>query len=211
MILEGYNIRLIRLTKDDIELVRHWRNSESIKKFMNYRDHITEAMQEKWFESVDTMYHNYFIIEYNNEKLGLINGSEIDWDNKVTGNGGIFLWNTSYPEAALSASLLLTDASFALGFKETYIKNLKTNVIAIEYNLALGYTQLPDDDEIFYKFVLTEDNYRSKTNKLKTALFTEQARTLKFYFNDMEHPVTQLFYDKVKSIKNDQISIITNE
>jgi UDP-4-amino-4,6-dideoxy-N-acetyl-beta-L-altrosamine N-acetyltransferase len=211
MILEGYNIRLIRLTKDDAELVRHWRNSESIQKYMNYRDHITKEMQEKWFVSVDTIYHNYFIIEYKNEKIGLINGSEIDWENGVTKNGGIFLWNLNYPEAALSASLLLTDASFILGFKETYIKNLKTNLKAIEYNLALGYKQLPDDDVVFFKFVLTENNYKSKTDKLKNALFSKEDQILKFHFNDLSHPVTKIFYEKVKSINSNQIIIVANE
>lgn len=211
MILEGYNIRLIRLTKDDIELVRYWRNSESIRKFMNYREIITKEMQEQWFTSVDNIYNNYMIIEYKNEKIGLINGAEINWEEKVTGNGGIFLWNLNYTEAALCASLLLTDASFILGFKETYIKNLKTNLKAIEYNLSLGYKQLPDDDDVFYKFVLTEDNYKMKTDKLKKALFTSEEQFLRFHFNDMSHPVTKFMYAKLKSIDSDQFVAITDD
>ena len=73
-----YGITLTRLREDDIELVRKWRNSPGIQQYMEYREFITEEMQKKWFESINNLQNFYFIIEYENKKIGLINTSNID-------------------------------------------------------------------------------------------------------------------------------------
>ncbi|MEA3479818.1 MAG: hypothetical protein U9R60_16680, partial [Bacteroidota bacterium] len=81
MIIQKGNIRFIRLREIDIELIRKWRNSPDITQFMEFRDFISEDMQEEWFESIDTIYNMYYIIEYKGEKVGLINGKNINWDD----------------------------------------------------------------------------------------------------------------------------------
>ena len=95
MIISKFNIRFIRLMKEDIELVRQWRNHSSIRKFMVYREHITADMQEKWFETINNNLNLYFIIEYKGKKIGLINGKDINWGEKKM-ETGIFIWNKYY-------------------------------------------------------------------------------------------------------------------
>jgi UDP-4-amino-4,6-dideoxy-N-acetyl-beta-L-altrosamine N-acetyltransferase len=177
MIISGYGIELIRLKEEDIELVRQHRNSEHIQQFMEYRKFITAEMQKKWFQSVNNIHNNYFIIQINGEKIGLINGAQIDWDKKETGSGGVFIWKTEYWEtkAPLAASLLLTDTSVLLGMKKTYAKILQDNKKAIAFNKALGY-ELMEGQEAFYNqhYVLTMTQYINKRDRLRKKIFSKQ-------------------------------------
>ena len=42
------DVNLIPLIKEDIELVRSWRNLEEVSKFMYTDDYISKENQEKW-------------------------------------------------------------------------------------------------------------------------------------------------------------------
>ena len=47
LVIEGYGVKLKRLTHDKIELLRQWRNDPKIQQYMIYREEITPEMQEK--------------------------------------------------------------------------------------------------------------------------------------------------------------------
>ncbi|HXS38194.1 MAG TPA: UDP-4-amino-4,6-dideoxy-N-acetyl-beta-L-altrosamine N-acetyltransferase [Flavipsychrobacter sp.] len=66
------DIDLKELTIADIELVRQWRNSEEVSKYMYTDAHIAEEEQQKWFEKVSAdKSQKYWVIEYEGRKLGL--------------------------------------------------------------------------------------------------------------------------------------------
>lgn len=69
-----------KLNKEDIELVRQWRNSPEIASYMYTEEHITKEQQEKWFEKLNHDTAAHWIIEYNSKKMGLVSLSDI---NKV--------------------------------------------------------------------------------------------------------------------------------
>jgi RimJ/RimL family protein N-acetyltransferase len=203
MIVKGYGLELLRLKHEDIELVRNWRNSEQVSRYMEYREYIAPEMQEKWFLSIDTIHHNYFIIIINGIKIGLINGSQIDWEKNETGNGGIFIWDLDYIKTLipLRASLLLTDLSFLLGFERTYIKVLRDNPQAIAYNLNLGYQLLPGQENNYnQRYVLTKDNYFSKTKNLKHALLKSTSTEITVIIDDPEHPASKKLAEKYNQL-----------
>jgi UDP-4-amino-4,6-dideoxy-N-acetyl-beta-L-altrosamine N-acetyltransferase len=206
MIVKGYGLELVRLKHEDIELVRNWRNSEHINRYMEYREHITAEMQEKWFISIDNIHNNYFIIIVNGTKIGVINGSQIDWGKMETGNGGIFIWDADYNKtlAPLRASLLLTDLSFILGLKKTYIKVLRDNPYAIIYNLNLGYQLLPDQEENYnQRYVLTKDSYFNKTKNLKHALLKSSSNEIIVIIDDPEHPSSKILTEKYNQLSEE--------
>lgn len=73
------DIKLIKLEKEDLELVRNWRNSEDVSKYMYNESYITEEEHQNWFEKIkDSSNSIYWIIEYNNKKLGLASITGID-------------------------------------------------------------------------------------------------------------------------------------
>ncbi len=193
MIVKGYGIELERLQKGDLELVRNWRNADHVKRYMEFRETITPEMQEKWFSSIDTIYHNYFIILVNKEKIGLIYGSNIDWEKNETGNGGIFIWDINYQKTTipLRASLLLTDLSFLLGFERTFAKVLKDNVQAISYNLNLGYELMPGQENNYnQQYLLQKENYFTKTEKLRRTLKKGSPEPVSVMITDRTHPAS---------------------
>ena len=75
LILEQFDVRLIRLSEEDLELIRSWRNAAHVVNQMIYREYITPEMQQTWFQTINNKYNYYFVIEFEgkNTNLGIIN------------------------------------------------------------------------------------------------------------------------------------------
>lgn len=203
MIISAYGILLQRLQEADIELVRQKRNSPEIQRFMEYREEITPEMQLKWFRSVNNEFNNYFLIISGNQKVGMVYGAGIDWDKKETANGGIFIWDETIrgTQIPLAASLLLTDLSFLLGFERTYIKVLKTNSAAIAYDLNLGYTLLPGQENVLnQKYVLTEKNYLLKSAKFRNPFIQQYGDQILVKSEDAEDAMTKKIISAIPNL-----------
>ncbi len=172
LILEQYGIRLSRLTAEDIELVRHWRNQADIANNMEYRLHITAEQQLKWFASVNNKNNYYFIIEFEGKKIGLINAKNY-LPEEGFGEGGIFIWDKDYINsfAAVFATLCLLNFSFfALKLKRSRARILRTNDRAIHYNKLIGYRILPgQEDAVNQLYELTVEDYKLNATKLNNA------------------------------------------
>jgi RimJ/RimL family protein N-acetyltransferase len=181
LILQQFDIQLIRLEKEDIELVRNWRNAAHVSNQMIYRAYITEEMQVKWFESINNPYNYYFIIVFEGKKVGLINAKNYDLENGF-GEGGIFIGETDYELsfAAVFASLTLLNFVFYMlpNIHISRIRILKENLRAIHYNKLLGYEIIGESKEgMDYMLELTRERYLEKGMKMNKAatLFSEGA------------------------------------
>ncbi|GIV29855.1 MAG: hypothetical protein KatS3mg028_0921 [Bacteroidia bacterium] len=170
MIVKQYGLTYIRVREEDIELIRYWRNRDFIRHTMQFQEYITPSMQKQWFEKINNKYNYYFLMEYENKKIGLINCKDTD-ANRVA-EGGIFLWEKEYwntPIPAL-ASLTMLEAIFE-EFESgdtSIITVLKTNTHALKFNQYLGYSIFYENERI-YKLKLTKEDYYAKTYKLKKA------------------------------------------
>ena len=90
LVLEQYEVKLTRLTLADIELVRKWRNSSFVNSKMLLSKKITKEEQLNWFQKIDNAFNYYFIIEFEQEKVGLISAKNFNPDFGF-GEGGIFI------------------------------------------------------------------------------------------------------------------------
>jgi len=88
MKIEVNGLVIERLKEKDIELVREWRNSDKIRKNMLYQEIITPEQQLKWFHSINNFNNFYFIVEYKNRKVGLVNIKDINWEDRSGGGLG---------------------------------------------------------------------------------------------------------------------------
>lgn len=115
MIIETNGISIERLREKDIELVRTWRNSQFVKQYMNFRETITPEMQSNWFKNINNFNNFYFIIHYKNEKVGLGNIKNVDWEKKQ-GEAGIFITKQKLIGSILPivGSLTLSDIVFKI-------------------------------------------------------------------------------------------------
>lgn len=170
MQITRFGITLSRLTFDDIELVRNHRNSPQISKFMENRAYISPEQQINWFNGINNDNNLYYLILHNNNKIGLINTANINW-NENTGFGGVFVWNTQYWDTptTVMALLALMDTNFMLfSLNQTFIKVLQNNKRANQYNKAIGYELLPNQqNNQFQHFGLTAERYFKKTLTLR--------------------------------------------
>lgn len=184
IIFEGYGIQLKRLEITDIELIRYWRNSQHIRRFMEFREEISPEMQKQWFQKINQTLDYYFLITVNGKYIGLINGSDTDWENGITGNGGIFVWEEEYWSTSIpfAAAILLTEFSFNLGISVSRAKILRNNFRSIQFNLALGYKKLPGQDEVEnQKYELNSHDFFEATRDARRILSKEYGTQLTFY------------------------------
>jgi UDP-4-amino-4,6-dideoxy-N-acetyl-beta-L-altrosamine N-acetyltransferase len=152
MRISKYGISLIRLIEADLELVRKWRNDDEIRKFMNFRDYITKEMHLKWFESINTSNNFYYVIQYEGEKIGLVNDKNIDWNEKIA-EGGLFIWDKRYINSTIpmKISLLMLELAYTLlGWNKTIVKVRKDNPRALKYNESLGYIVVEHNENSDY-------------------------------------------------------------
>lgn len=76
------DIELVPLAEEDIELVREWRNSPEVSQYMYTEDTITREQQENWFRKIQQEETSkYWMIKYDNKKLGVANLADIDRRN----------------------------------------------------------------------------------------------------------------------------------
>ena len=187
IVLEQYGVKLKRLQLNDIELVRYWRNQSDIANYMEYRTYITPQSQINWFKKINNPYNYYFIIEYENKKVGLINSKDYN-PNKGFAEGGIFIWDKNYIDSfvAIYSTLCLLNFVFFELKADTVsmIRILSTNQKAINYNKMIGYKLLPNqDNELNQLYELQIEDYISHGSKFNkaAALLNINAQELNYY------------------------------
>lgn len=185
--LEQYGVKLVRLQEKDIELVRYWRNQSDIANFMEYRQYITPLGQVKWFKSINNKLNYYFIIEYENKKVGMINSKNYDPELGFS-EGGIFIWDRHYLNSYVAIYSTLCFLNFIFHHlkisKTSLARILRNNPRAIQYNKQIGYKLLPGQDDVENQlYELSEADYLvhgAKLNKA-AALLNPGKETLKYY------------------------------
>jgi UDP-4-amino-4,6-dideoxy-N-acetyl-beta-L-altrosamine N-acetyltransferase len=172
MKLRKYGLTLSRLTQDEIEFVRLKRNSEEVRRYMEFRDEITPEMQQQWFNRINNFDNFYYIIEYNDRKIGLINDKNMDWQAR-TSESGLFFWdqeyiNTFYP---VLASLVLLDVGFYyLDWHKSFIHVMQDNPKAMDYVHQIGYKRCDGQDGVQNQlYFLTKENFEKKGSKMRQA------------------------------------------
>jgi UDP-4-amino-4,6-dideoxy-N-acetyl-beta-L-altrosamine N-acetyltransferase len=170
MIIESYNIRLEQINRNDIELIREWRNLDHVRRFMEYKQYITREMQEKWFESVSDNNDLYFLIYYQNNKEGVINAKNIDREGKAF-EVGLFM---GYEKDHISiipilATLCFFDAFFIdLGFELITTKIHRDNIKAKHFDISLGFCLFEGEEaKEFQRYFLKKETYMEKAIKIR--------------------------------------------
>jgi len=165
-----YGITLERLKKEDIELVRQWRNSDPVRMNMNYQEIISPEKQLEWFHSINNENFHYVIIEYRGEKIGLLNDKNIDW-KALSSETGIFIgrpefFHTFVPYLVSVAGIEIL--FYFLGWKKQYAHVLRSNTNAINYNLKLGYRLCEGQEGIDHqRYEITRESFDQTAGKIR--------------------------------------------
>ncbi|MES2762993.1 MAG: GNAT family N-acetyltransferase [Bacteroidota bacterium] len=170
MIVEQYGLKYSRVTENDLELLRYWRNQSYIRDTMQFKEYITPQMQKAWFAKINNKHNYYFIIEHDHKKVGLINCKDAAPDTKLA-EGGIFIWEKNYWGTSVPAfaSLTMLQAVFEIfksgdGSIATVACN---NKVALDFNEMLGYEITgKTSDGNYYKLHLTKEKYQLHCKRL---------------------------------------------
>jgi len=173
MIIDKYGIRLVRLTENDIELVRNWRNDPKIVQYMAFRDYITPEMQKKWFDSVNNENNYFFLIEHEGANVGMTDIKKIDYSAR-SAELGIFIYDDRYLNSILPYQVILTTLEFAfqdLGLTAIYSHILKTNLRAIRFNISLGFEIQSNQEHLEHQlYMLTKEAFEEKSKKIRDTI-----------------------------------------
>lgn len=176
MIIERYGVKLIRVKEEHLELIRYWRNSEKIKKVMEYRDHITKAMQLKWFHTLNPFTDFYFVIEHKEDLVGLIHASKINWQEK-NAQSGLFIWDDNFlgsPVPLMASINLLEVFMNCLKLNNIEAKVKHDNINALTYNKFLGFKEKQNSlsHSDFLKISVSTSDYLIAEKQIKSYLDT---------------------------------------
>jgi len=173
MEITKYGVTLRCLTEDKIEMVRNWRNDPKIVQHMEYKDYITPEMQKTWFDKIDNKNNLFFIIEFQNKEIGVINIKDIDYE-AGEGEAGIYIYDDESLKTDVSfrAIICLYDYFFeTIRMTKILAHIMSSNLVSIYFNKLIGYKKEPNQDNINNRlYTLTYENYQKYRLKIIKSL-----------------------------------------
>ena len=162
-------------------------------------------MQQEWFKSVNNINNLYTVIEYQCEKIGVINIKNIDWETRVA-EGGIFLPDPKYHQTFVPAviSYVTTEIIFIM-FEWTigYAHVMKENKSVQAFVKMLGYELLSGQEDVDNQlYQITLESFEKRAPKIKKAIAVLTGNEEKGVFSiaaeEFEDPMAQEWEEKVK-------------
>ena len=142
----------VNLNKNDKALALSMRNHPEIKKWMHNQDSILDATHFEFIESLEIQTdRRYFLVKQNNNIIGSINFSEINFENSV--DFGIYtnpFWQIK------GAGRLLESAASQYAFNELGVKKIKLEVY-LDNERAINFYKKCDFNPIDIK----EENHQN--------------------------------------------------
>jgi UDP-4-amino-4,6-dideoxy-N-acetyl-beta-L-altrosamine N-acetyltransferase len=162
--LQENNISLITITKEDLQILRTWRNKEHIREMFLNNKEINEFQQTEWFTKYLTKKNDYmFIIIYENIQVGTLALYNIT-DNKTAEFGRFMIGEEIAKGKGIAKEAMKIICNW--GFKEFNLKNITLEVFinnnrAIKIYKQLGF-QIKDiiqkNNKSLYEMVLYATN-----------------------------------------------------
>lgn len=154
-------VRLKKISVEDIELVRLWRNLDRIRNTMVYKDIITPEQQLRWFNNLSQDSDFYFLIIFNDDPIGLVNLKNV---NKSSAEAGVFIGEESFDGMgyAFVAVFLINYFAFNILHLEKLVATiLDENKSAIRFNKSLGYI-LEKSENGIGNYSLLKESFNAK-------------------------------------------------
>ncbi len=166
-----FDVKLTPLSLNDIETVRNWRNSEHVRSKMIVNNEITPSEQKEWFNNLSSERDFYFIASFKDEKIGLFNIKNIDW-NKREGEPGGFIGELKYINTYVPAMCFI--ALFNFAFYDLKLNLLKgqiliSNLPSLDLTQKLG-VKLEKESAGIYSTLHSEPEYRLAVKRYVSAL-----------------------------------------
>lgn len=98
-------LELVKLRKYDLEVISNWRMNPEVTKYMYTNPILTMERQLEWFKSIhDNDRVKYWVIRFDGIKIGIVNLSEIDYQNRRC-SWAYYIGDTSYRGKGIASAL----------------------------------------------------------------------------------------------------------
>ncbi len=169
--LESYGVLLEQVRDQDLELIRMWRNSPEIARYMLSQGKITPEMQKEWFLRINNNQNYYFMVNYDDKHVGVANIANINYETKI-GEPAIYIAYSELQNADVSyrAVLCLNDFAFdIIRLSRLEIIILKENRRAQRFNESIGY-ELFEKNDRYRHYFLDRPRYLAAALRIKKLL-----------------------------------------
>jgi RimJ/RimL family protein N-acetyltransferase len=166
-----YGIALERLQTKHLELVRGWRNDDSVRLRMQYQETITPEAQTEWFNKLDDECDWYFIAFRKEIPFGLFHIKWINWQTK-TGEAGGFVGDSTLiggVEPALAILALMDFAFFSLHLSYLEAKYHSRYEAITALNRQLGYEVIAQGEDGFVRTHVGAERYLEAAESFRKA------------------------------------------
>ena len=146
-----------KVVYEDRDVIRSWRNSPSIRKFMVNNKLIGESEHNTWIRRILSEDRNvYFIFTFNNKPCGF--GSAYESDKPSTGEWGIYLGN---PDVHPFAGGILAMFCISMAFRKLEITKLHAEVSRSNQHVYSFLTRLgfQKSESLNHSLVKTKNNH----------------------------------------------------
>lgn len=144
---QRYGVTIKPLAEDDLEMVRHWRNSPEIAQHMLDQSYITAESQRKWFNGLQ---HDesraYWVAWFKDEPIGVVSLVNIN-RTEGTAEPGMYIYPQQYRNniVPFCAAFILNDYAFEeLGLTLLLGKIFTDNEASIRFHEKCGYVQVSE-------------------------------------------------------------------
>lgn len=177
VILSGYQVTLRDVARDDLEMVRNWRNDPATREFMLSQEIITPEQQQAWFDRLqsDTSQRHWLIL-YRDRPIGVayiktINEGET-LEQPTLVEPGLYIADLDYRGniLAFAPTLLMNDYCFdGLRAHQLQATVMAGNEAALRYNEKLGYREVERNQDLV-RIALDPEDYRVSSAPIKAFL-----------------------------------------
>ena len=143
------DISLSLLQKDDIELIRKWRNSKDVAPYMYTEQYITEEQQAIWYNKIkDDKTSIYWIIVYDSKKIGLASLTGI---NKTLNScyWAFYIGDLSIRKAGVGAKVEFKILEYV--FNTLKLNKLRCEVLVTNQNVIKMHEKFGFRRESYYR------------------------------------------------------------
>jgi len=135
-------LKFRKLSAHDLELLRRWRMSPSVTKYLLTDPTITEEEQKTWFKNVkDGNRYRCWIANYDGADIGFVTLSKIDWDN-YNADPGMYICEEKYIGVGLAKPMmhsLLRYAFEIMDMRKVFGPILVSNASAVAAYIKAGF------------------------------------------------------------------------
>lgn len=159
-----YGVKLVALTQDDIEMVRHWRNDPKIADLMLDKTHITHDMQQQWFAKLQqTDDQFYYLVWFKELPIGVASLTRVNCDVGSC-EPGMYIYVDEYRNniVPFCVAFALNDLAFEVfGLSRLFGKIFAVNQKSVRFHETCGYRRYEAQENGLGLYLLEREPYEA--------------------------------------------------